>query len=298
MTALSAPLRSAKGKDAVRVARARSAFPGNIDVLGLVAGGFLLLMTVAAAAASAIAPYGINDLVGPRLQTPSWRFLLGTDELGRDLLSRVLFGARASLLIGFTASVFGTTVGALLGLIGGYLGGRLDSLLQRVMETIMAFPLLVMALALLGTTETPTPYHLIAAIVVVVFPRTARVIRGVTLTLRGQDYILAARAVGASPTRIMFGHLLPNVMPYAIVLVTIVLGNAILVEAALSFLGYGVQPPTPSWGAMLSGSVRAYMFQAPWLVIPPGLALSLTVFAANLFGDALRDALDPRLRRA
>ena len=268
---------------------------GRRHSFGIAAGALLLVISVAALVAPAIAPYGVNELVGVPLQGPSTANVLGTDEIGRDLLTRVLFGARASLVVGFGAAATGTLIGSAIGLFGGYVRGYADAVLQRLMETVMSFPLLVAALAILSTVDRPSIGLVVLSIGAVIVPRVARVIRGVVLALREQEFVLAARAVGGSGARIVVRHLAPNVLPYAIVLFSILFGNAILAEAALSFLGYGVQPPTPSWGGMLGGAARVYMFKDPWLVVPPGAALSLTVFAANIFGDTLRDILDPKM---
>lgn len=264
--------------------------------LAIACAAFLFVLTFAAITAPLILPYGINEFVGDPFQTPTWQHILGTDDLGRDMLTRILYGARASLLVGLSAATLGTILGTAIGIVSGYIGGVVDATLQRILEAFMAFPLIVAALALVAIVDRPSLDLLIVAIGAVIFPRVARIVRGVVLGLRETEYVMAARSIGARTLRIMVTTILPNVLPYVIVLVTILLGNAILVEAALSFLGYGVQPPTPSWGGMLSGSVRTHMFHAPWLVVPPGLALSMTVFATNIVGDTLRDALDPRMR--
>jgi peptide/nickel transport system permease protein len=265
--------------------------------LGALAGIFLIVMLLATILSPVIAPYGIDDQGGPRLTTPSWDHPMGTDQLGRDLFSRVLVGGRASLFVGFGVAVLATSIGTVLGVACAYYRGVFDVVVQRTTDALMALPPIFIALALISAFETSSLFLVIIAIVMASFPRITRIIRSAALTVAQEPYVLSAQAVGASGTRVMFRHIVPNVFPYSLVLATVLLGNAILVETTLSFLGLGVQPPTPSWGGMLSGSVRTYMLQSPWLAFPPGIALTLTVLSFNLFGDALRDHLDPKLRR-
>jgi len=264
--------------------------------LGAAGAAVIVLMTLAAIFADCIAPYDAYEL-NQRLQFghPSMLHWLGTDEFGRDVLTRLIFGARIALFIGLASSLLGATAGAVLGLISAYLGGRTDLWLQRLMDVMLAFPLLVLALAIVAVLGRSIP-NLIVAIAIPVIPRTARVVRASALAVKENVFVEAARAVGSSHMRVMFRHLVPNIMaPYLIVL-TSQLGSAILTEASLSFLGLGTAEPTPSWGLMLSGGAPMYAEKAPWLAIFPGLAISLAVFGFNLFGDSLRDALDPRLR--
>jgi len=264
--------------------------------LGAAGATIIVFMALAAIFADFIAPYDAYEL-NQRLQFghPSLAHWLGTDEFGRDVLTRLIYGSRVALFIGLASSLIGATAGAILGLISAYLGGRTDLWLQRLMDVMLAFPLLVLALAIVAVLGRSLP-NLIVAIAIPVIPRTARIVRSSALAVKENVFVEAARAVGSSHTRVMFRHLVPNIMaPYLIVL-TAQLGSAILTEASLSFLGLGTAEPTPSWGLMLSGGAPMYAEKAPWLAIFPGLAISLAVFGFNLFGDSLRDALDPRLR--
>src|SRR5687768_3025037 len=226
---------------------------------------------------------------------PGPEFWLGTDNLGRDLYSRVLHGSRISLTVGVASTLLGAGLGGLIGLLSGYLGGRTDLVVQRLMDIMQALPILVLALvmaAALGPSLTNT----IVAISVVILPRAARVVRSSVLAIREFVYVESALALGSGHVRVALRHILPNTFGPFVVLVTAQLGGAILGEAALSFLGLGIPEPYPSWGRMLSIAAAEYAHKAPWLVIYPGLAISLAVFGTNLLGDALRDTLDPRLR--
>ncbi len=242
-----------------------------------------------------MAPYdpSAQDLT-KRLQPPSLEHPFGLDEFGRDILSRVIHGARVSMLVGVSVTTLALGVGMLLGVFSGYFGGKVDMLVMRVADIFLAFPGLILAIgfmAVLGQSLT----NVIVSLVLVNWPGYARVIRGQVLHIRGIEFVEAARAIGASHRSIMLGHILPNAMSPLIVLATIGMGWAILAEAGLSFLGLGVKPPTPSWGAIIS-SGRAYLIQAPHIATIPGLILALTILAFNLIGDAIRDALDPRMR--
>ena len=217
--------------------------------------------------------------------------------MGRDILSRVIHGARISLKVGIIAVAIGTLTGAALGLVSGYFGGMVDFGVQRLMDIILAFPGLILAISLMAVLGANLTNAMIA-IGVVIMPSAARVVRGSTLSVKTEQYIDAARAIGCANGRILLRYILPNVAAPIIVLVTIQLGAAIITEASLSYLGLATRPPTPSWGSMLSGAGRVYMLRAPWIAIAPGVAISLTVLAFNLLGDALRDVLDPRLRRS
>jgi len=226
---------------------------------------------------------------------PGAEFLLGTDNLGRDLYSRVIHGSRISLTVGLASTLLGAGLGGLIGLLSGYIGGRTDLVVQRLMDVMQALPILVLALvmaAALGASLTNT----IIAISVVILPRAARVVRASVLAIREFVYVESAHALGSGHVRVALRHILPNTFGPFIVLVTAQLGGAILAEAALSFLGLGIPEPYPSWGRMLSIAAAEYANKAPWLMIYPGLAISLAVFGTNLLGDALRDTLDPRLR--
>jgi peptide/nickel transport system permease protein len=253
-------------------------------------------MAAAALLADVVAPHDAYE-INQRLQfgAPNVSHWLGTDEFGRDVFTRLLYGARIALFIGFASSFLGATTGAILGVVSAYLGGKTDLYLQRVMDVMLAFPLLILALAIVTVLGRSIP-NLILAIAIPVIPRTARIVRSSALSAKEHVYVEAARAVGGSHIRVMFRHIVPNIVaPYLIVL-TAQLGGAILTEASLSFLGLGTAEPTPSWGLMLSGGAPMYAEKAPWLAIFPGIAISLAVFGFNLFGDSLRDALDPKLR--
>jgi peptide/nickel transport system permease protein len=268
--------------------------------LGAFGAGFLILMVIAAVLADVLAPYDPIMPVAGALESPSWDHWFGTDHLGRDMFSRILYGARPSLYTGIVVVGLTTVIGAAVGAVSGYYGGVLDIAVQRVVDGLMAFPSLVLTLAVVSALGREVYYSVsfavVVALTVALVPGTARVVRGVALAQRNQQYVEAARVVGCHDTRIIWRHVLPNLMAPIIVIASIQLGAVILAESALSFLGYGTPPPTPTWGGMLSGGSTRFMEIAPWLAIFPGLALSLAVLAFNLFGDALRDVLDPRLR--
>ena len=263
-------------------------------------GGIGLLLVLAASVtagfAPVLSPFDPLELhQGQGFVPPGAQFWLGTDNLGRDILSRILYGGRVSLYVGLLSVLVGNTLGSLAGLVSAYLGGMFDTILQRLVDAMMAFPLLVRALTIVAVLG-PSVNNVVAAISVILFPQAARVIRSTVLSVKENPYIDAAQAIGAGQTRIIFVHILPQCMAPYIVLASIAVGWAIVVEASISFLGAGPPPPTPTWGGMLSGAARLYGETAPWMVIFPGLAISLAVFGFNLLGDALRDALDPRLR--
>jgi len=226
--------------------------------------------------------------------SPNAEFLLGTDQYGRDILTRILFGARTALFVGFTAAIIGSVVGLFLGVASAYFGGLFDLIMQRVMDVIMAFPLIILALAVVAILG-PGIQNVIIAIIVPLVPQCARVVRSSALSIREIPYVDAARAMGFGHLRIIIRHMIPNVMAPFLIMFTAFVGQAILTEATLSFLGMGVQDPTPAWGLMLSGA-EEYIESSPWIIWFPGLAIALAVFGFNLFGDALRDVLDPRLR--
>ncbi len=230
------------------------------------------------------------------LAPPGFDFWFGTDHFGRDILTRIIYGARTALFIGFTAALLGATGGLILGVASAYFGGRFDLFFQRVMDVFMAFPLIVLALAVVAVLGTGTD-KVIIAITIPFVPQCARVVRSSALSIREIPYIDAARACGFGHARIILRHMVPNVMAPYLIMLTYFLGQAILLEASLSFLGLGVQEPTPAWGLMLQGGAEQYAESAPWMAIFPGLAITLGVFGFNLFGDALRDVLDPKLRQ-
>jgi peptide/nickel transport system permease protein len=266
--------------------------------LGALGGCIVLGMLVLALFAPWLAPYSPEAFIdggSARLQPPSWRFPMGTDNLGRDILSRVMYGARLSMLVGGLSTFFGTGIGAALALVTAYLGGRWDLLTQRLMDVLWAFPSLVIAIVIIAVLGRSTT-NLIIAIAIVVIPSAARVVRSAVLVVKETDYVQAARALGASQWRIIWRAIAPNCLAPYLIIATASLGSAIITEASLSFLGLGVPPPAPSWGRDLFGSAQKFAELAPWMPIMPGLAISLTVYGFNLFGDAIRDILDPRLR--
>jgi peptide/nickel transport system permease protein len=246
--------------------------------------------------ADVIAPYSptANDFAA-MTEAPSWAHWLGTDQLGRDILTRILFGARTAFLVGLTSALVGGVSGLVLGVGSAYFGGRIDLWLQRLLDIVMSFPLIIMALAVVSIFGTGVQ-NVIAAITIPLIPRCARVVRSSALAIREVPYVDAARALGYGHTRIILRHMVPNVMGPFLVIITAFVGQAILAEAALSYLGLGVQEPVPAWGLMLQGGAEEYATTAPWIAVFPGLAIMLTVFGINLFGDSLRDVLDPKLR--
>jgi len=243
-----------------------------------------------------IAPYNptANDFAA-MTEAPSWAHWLGTDQLGRDILSRILFGARTAFVVGLTSAIVGGTSGLVLGVGSAYFGGRIDLFLQRILDIIMSFPLIIMALAVVSIFGTGVQ-NVIVAITIPLIPRCARVVRSSALAIRTVPYVDAARALGYGHSRIILAHMVPNVAAPFLIMLTSFVGQAILAEASLSYLGLGVQEPVAAWGLMLQGGAEEYASTAPWIAIFPGLAIMLTVFGINLFGDALRDVLDPKLR--
>jgi len=265
--------------------------------LGAVSAGIILLLIFTAIFANVLAPYDpLETRPDIRLQPPSREHFFGTDDIGRDVLSRIIYGSRISLWVGLLAVGIGTAAGMLVGLVCGYWEGRVDLLLQRVMDAVQAIPGLILALAIVSVL-TPNTTNAMLAIAIVIIPGNSRIVRGAVLSAKQNRYVEAAEALGCRHLHILARHILPNVTAPILIIASIWLGNAILIEATLSFLGLGTQPPIPSWGLMLSSTGRAFMEQAPWLAIFPGLAISLAVLAFNLFGDTLRDAWDPKLRR-
>ena len=265
--------------------------------LGAAGALIILAMMTVAALAEMLAPYDAYQAdYGLQFARPSAEHWFGTDEFGRDLLSRIMYGARIALFVGFTASFIGCTVGGLLGVTSAYLGGKVDLLLERLMDILLAFPQLILALAI-SSILGPAVQNVMIAIAIPIIPRAARVVRATALSVKENVYVEAVSALGAPRWRIVLRHIVPNVVAPYIIMLTAQLGGAILAEAALSYLGLGAAEPTPSWGLMLSGSALSYAEKAPWIPLFPGIAISLGVFGFNLFGDSLRDALDPKLRK-
>ena len=267
------------------------------------AGGlaFIVLMALAAIFAPWVTRYDPLAVdYGGMLAAPSWQHWMGSDSYGRDVMTRVIYGARTALAVGFLASFIGSTVGAVIGVVSAYFGGKIDMLIQGVMDILLSFPIIVLALtvvAMLGQNVVfGIDVNLVIAISIPMVPRVGRVVRASALAIRELPYIDAARAAGFSNTRIIFRHLAPNVVAPYLIMLTAYVAQAILSEASLSFLGLGVTEPTASWGLMLSGAAADFYQQAPWMIIFPGLAISLAVFAFNLFGDSLRDWLDPKIK--
>lgn len=282
--------------------RARKSFAWHVWVfirkkpLGAIGGLGVLLMVLTAFFAPLIATHDpLSQALIDRLTGPSAKYLFGTDTLGRDQFSRIVFGAQTSLYVGLLSVMIGAVIGTSVGISSAYIGGRFDLVVQRFIDALQGIPGLVLALSLvvaLGASRNNVTIAISASFI----PRMTRISRSQALSVKQEDYILAARAIGATPLRIMFRHVMFNSLTGVIVLATGFLGSAIITEAGLSFLGLGVPPPHPSWGRMLQFGARGYMEAAPWLTIFPGLALTVAVFGFNLFGDALRDTLDPRLR--
>jgi peptide/nickel transport system permease protein len=269
--------------------------------LGAAGLAIIVVMAVCAAFAPWVAPYDPLAVdYSAMLAAPSREHWLGTDSFGRDVLSRVIHGARTALAIGFIASFLGSTAGAVIGVASAYFGGKIDLLIQGVMDVLLSFPIIVLAItvvAVLGNNVVlGIDMNLIIAIAVPMLPRVERVVRASALAIRELPYIDAARAAGYSHGRIIFRHIIPNVVAPYLIMLTAFVAQAILSEASLSFLGLGVTEPTPSWGLMLSGSAADFYQQAPWMIVFPGIAISLGVFAFNLFGDSLRDWLDPKIK--
>ena len=276
--------------------------------LGVLGAVLVALVLIVAFAAPLLAPYDPKEFAGSRLESPSSSFLLGTNTLGQDVLSRTIHGAQISIAVGMSASILGVGMGVFLGIISGYFGGWPDLIIQRLLEVLASFPGLILALVMISAVGRPqeSGSNLLAltwqlrsletAIAISLVFASMRVIRSAVIGVRNMAYIEAAESVGASPARIMRRHILPNVAPYIIFTFTAIVAVVILTEAALSFLGFGVSAGTPSWGIDLSRWNRDFFLQAPWLLLAPGVALSITVLGFNFLGDALRDILDPRLR--
>jgi peptide/nickel transport system permease protein len=262
--------------------------------LGAVGLGLILLLVFVGIFAPLIAPYGVNEFAGLSNESPNSQFWFGTDRFGQDIYSRVVYGARISLQVSFISVLCGTAIGLVVGSFSGFKGGWLDTIIQRIVDTAIAFPALILLLMIVRLLE-PSLQNVILVIAIVIIPGVARVIRGAALAERNNQYIEAATALGATDMRILMRHVIPNMLPLAIVISTTLLGTAILAEASLSFLGLGVPPPNPSWGADISAARNSFPINVAQAVFP-GLAITLTVLGFNLLGDGLRDVLDPRLR--
>lgn len=264
--------------------------------LGTVGAFITLILLLAGLLAPLIAPYGMNEsLIQDRLTPPSAKHWLGTDNVGRDILSRVIYGARISVIVGLGVSILATIISLLIGTVSGYIGGKFDLIIQRAVDIVMSFPALLLMMVFMAIAG-PGILQVIVVVGMLWGFIGSRIIRSAVIAVKENVYVTAGRSIGCSTSRIVLRHILPNIMAPAIILFTTRVPNAILVEASLSFLGFGIPPPTPSWGGMLSGNGRLYMFDAPWMAIWPGLALAIVVYGINMFGDALRDILDPRLR--
>lgn len=280
----------------------RSVFRKAFDLVrnhGLGATGAIIIlsMVIMAALATYLAPHDpeLNNFASMHV-APNAIYWLGTDQFGRDLLSRLIYGAQTALFVGFIAALSGATTGLVLGVTSAYLGGTFDLVFQRFIDVLIAFPTIIIALTMVAIFGTEL-HHVIIAISIPFIPDAARIVRSNALQIRQIAFVDAARALGFSNRRIILRHMLPNVMAPYLVILTANIGQAILLEASLSYLGLGVQEPTPSWGLMLQGGAEEYAESAPWIAFFPGLAITLAVFGFNLFGDAVRDALDPKLRQ-
>jgi peptide/nickel transport system permease protein len=264
--------------------------------LGTFGGIVLLLFVVVGVFAPWIAPYDFNEIAPlDRMQGPSWAHWFGTDNLGRDVLSRCIYGAQLSVIIGCSAAALATLISAVIGIVSGYFGGKVDMAVQRFVDAWMSFPDLIVLIVVVSVLGPGMP-QIIFTLGLLLGIGGSRIVRSAVVSVREHMYVHAAQSIGAGTLRILWKHVLPNVMAPIIVLFTTRVGSVILAESGLSFLGLGVPPPAPTWGSMLSGSGRTYMFQGPWLALAPGLCLTVVVYATNVFGDALRDLLDPRMR--
>ncbi len=289
-------IEAAQNREFARKAR-HPALDATIRILKSPIGAASTIVLIAIVLGAIFAPLAGDPLKSSleRLESPSLSHPFGTDDLGRDQFSRILYGARVSLKVGFLATIFGSLIGAALGLISGFAGGVFDLVMQRVVDAMLSIPGLVLALFFVSVFS-PGVETGIAAIIIIIIPFNSRVIRSAVLATKENVYIEAAEVIGAAPARVMLRHILPNVVAPILIMVSTVLGAAILIEAGLAFLGMGAQPPEPSWGLMLSLRGRQFMELAPWLAIFPAVAISTTVLAFNLLGDVIRDVLDPRLR--
>ena len=264
--------------------------------LGAISGMIILILIIVAIFGDVLSPYVYSERhLADRLTGPSARYLLGTDQLGRDLLSRLIVGARLSLVVGLSATMLIVVVAVLIGGISGFIGGKLDLVVQRFVDTWMAFPGLLILLTVMSIVGRGLP-QIIVVLGILGGIAASRIVRSAVIGVKDNDYFLAARAIGTPTTQILLRHVLPNIMATVIIIFSINIGGVIISEAALSFLGFGLPVQIPSWGGMLSREGRKYMEVAPWLAIWPGVCLTVVVYCLNMFGDAVRDLLDPRLR--
>jgi len=264
--------------------------------LGTLGGVIVLIMLLTGIFADLLAPYGYNEyILLDRMDAPSTKHILGTDALGRDLFSRVIFGARISMIVGIGASAINVIVSAIIGVTSGYLGGKIDIVVQRFVDAALTFPMLIIVITLMNLIGTGIVQ---TVLVLGIWGGIAwiRVARSAVIAIRENVYVEAARAIGCSTGEMLRRHILPNITPILIIMFSVSMSGNILGEASLSFLGFGIPPPYPSWGGMLSSEGRGYMYEAPWLALWPGVALSVAVYGINMWGDAVRDLLDPRLR--
>ncbi|MDP2918602.1 MAG: ABC transporter permease [Dehalococcoidia bacterium] len=264
--------------------------------LGLIGGVIVLAMLLVALLANVLAPFPYDEIhTIDKLKPPSTTYFLGTDNVGRDLFSRIIFGARISIYVGLGASAINVLISTVVGLLSGYFGGKIDIIVQRFVDALLTFPMLIIVITLMNLFGSGVGQ---VVIVLGIWGGIGwiRVVRSAVIAIRQNVYIEAARAIGCSTGKMVFRHILPNITPVMIVIFSVAMAGNILGEASLSFLGFGIPPPFPSWGGMLSTDGRSYMYEAPWLAIWPGVALSVTVYGINMWGDAVRDLLDPRLR--
>jgi len=264
--------------------------------LGTAGGVIVLAMLLTGAFANFLAPYGMNEIhLADSFLAPGGKYLLGTDKLGRDLLSRVIFGARISMIVGIAGATLNVLIGVVIGTISGFFGGKFDLIVQRLVDAWMCFPWLLIVLTIMALVG-PGLLQMIIVLGISGGIRDSRVVRSAVIGIKENVYVEAARSIGSTTRRMLMYHILPNIMAPIIIVFTLSVGGMILTEAMVSFLGWGIPPPQPSWGGMLSAEGRDYMLLAPWLALWPGLALSIVVWGVNMLGDALRDILDPRLR--
>ncbi len=264
--------------------------------LGMVGGIITLLLLLTGIFANFLAPYGMNEThIVDRLLAPSAQYWFGTDDLGRDILTRVIFGARVSVIVGLAGATIATILSLIIGVVSGYIGGKLDLIVQRVVDTVMSIPGLILMMVMISIIG-PGMWQVIVVLGLLWGVIGSRIIRGAVIGIKENVYVSAAVSIGCSAPRMLIRHILPNVLAPAIIQFSTRVPNVIRAEAGLSFLGFGIPPPAPSWGGMLSGAGRSFMFMAPWMVVWPGLALAIVIYGINMFGDAMRDLLDPRLR--